>query len=31
VVLFLVRTVVVLGVIALTVYLVLRWAGRGAS
>jgi small-conductance mechanosensitive channel len=31
VVLFLVRTVVVLAVIALTVYLVLRWAGRGPS
>jgi hypothetical protein len=31
VVLFLVRTVVVLAVIALTVYLVLRWAGHSRS
>jgi len=29
VVVFLVKTVVVLGIIALAVYLVLRWAGNG--
>ena len=29
-ILFLIKTVVVLGLIALAVYLVLRWAARGA-
>jgi hypothetical protein len=29
--LFLIRTVVVLAVIGLAVYLVLRWAGRGPN